>query len=226
MPLLREGTEERGDCYYLSFESLLTTHYSKLITQNLIMKQDWKPGTLIYPLPAVLVSCGSDESEYNIITVAWTGTLCTNPPMCYISVRPERHSYAIIKKNMEFVINLTTKDMAFATDWCGVRSGKDYNKFAEMKLTPGKSSIVSAPLIEESPLCIECRVKEIISLGSHDMFIADVVNIRAEDNYLNEKGKLELAGTNPLVYVHGEYFDLGEKIGKFGWSVEKKKNNK
>ncbi len=187
------------------------------------MKQDWKPGTLIYPLPAVMVSCGNDESEYNIITLSWVGTLCTNPPMCYISVRPERHSHAIIKKNMEFVINLTTKDTAFATDWCGVRSGKDYNKFSEMNLTPGKSTVVRAPLIEESPLCIECRVKEIISLGSHDMFIADVVNIRAEDNYMNEKGKLELAETNPLVYVHGNYFELGEKIGKFGWSVEKKK---
>ena len=129
---------------------------------------------MIYPLPAVLVSCGKDESEYNIITVAWTGTICTNPPMCYISVRPERHSYDIIKKNMEFVINLTTKDMAFPTDWCGVRSGRNYRKFEEMKLTPGRCTVVSAPLIEESPLCIECRVKEIVSLGSHDMFIADV----------------------------------------------------
>lgn len=187
------------------------------------MKQDWKPGTLIYPLPAVLVSCGSDESEYNILTVAWTGTICTNPPMCYISVRPERHSYPIIKKNMEFVINLTTRDMAFATDWCGVRSGKDYHKFEEMKLTPDKCSVVNAPLIEESPLCIECRVKEIVSLGSHDMFISDVVNIRADDRHLNrETGKLELAEANPLVYVHGGYYNLGEKIGKFGWSVEKK----
>ena len=122
------------------------------------MKQDWKPGTMIYPLPALLVSCGSTEEEYNIITVAWAGTICTNPAMCYISVRPERHSYPILKRNMEFVINLTTKSMAFATDWCGVRSGKDYNKFEEMKLTPGKAKIVSAPIIEESPLCIECRV--------------------------------------------------------------------
>lgn len=188
------------------------------------MKEDWKPGTMIYPLPAVLVSCGSNEEEYNIITVAWTGTICTNPPMCYISVRPERHSHAIIKKNMEFVINLTTKDMAFATDWCGVRSGKDHRKFEEARLTPGKCTVVSAPLIEESPLSIECRVKEVLSLGSHDMFIADVVNIRAEQNHLNgETGKLELAESNPLVYVHGNYFDLGEKIGKFGWSVEKKK---
>ncbi len=188
------------------------------------MKQDWKPGTLIYPLPAVLVSCGSSPDEYNIITVAWTGTICTNPPMCYISVRPERHSYDILKKNMEFVINLTTKDMAFATDWCGVRSGKKYNKFEEMKLTPGKATVVNAPTIEESPLCIECKVKEIVSLGSHDMFIADVVNIRAEENNLNQQtGKLELAETIPLVYVHGNYYELGDKIGKFGWSIEKKK---
>lgn len=181
---------------------------------------------MIYPLPAVLVSCGSTPEEYNILTVAWTGTICTNPPMCYISVRPERHSYDIIKQNMEFVINLTTKDMARATDWCGVRSGKDYNKFEEMHLTPGKSTVVSAPLIEESPLCIECRVKEIMALGSHDMFIADVVNVRADTRNLNpETGKLELAETNPLVYVHGGYYELGEKIGKFGWSVEKRSNN-
>ena len=188
------------------------------------MKQDWKPGTMIYPLPAVLVSCGSTPEDYNIVTIAWTGTICTNPPMCYISVRPERYSYEILKRNMEFVINLTTKDMARATDWCGVRSGKDYNKFEEMHLTPGKSTVVNAPLIEESPLCIECRVKEIISLGSHDMFIADVVNVRADDRNLNtETGKLELAEANPLVYVHGGYYELGEKIGKFGWSVEKKR---
>ena len=185
------------------------------------MKQDWKPGTMIYPLPAVLVSCGSTPEEYNIVTIAWTGTICTNPPMCYISVR---YSYEILKRNMEFVINLTTKDMARATDWCGVRSGKNYNKFEEMHLTPGKSTVVNAPLIEESPLCIECRVKEIMSLGSHDMFIADVVNVRADDRNLNtETGKLELAEANPLVYVHGGYYELGEKIGKFGWSVEKKR---
>ena len=178
------------------------------------MKQDWKPGTMIYPLPALLVSCGSTEEEYNIITVAWAGTICTNPAMCYISVRPERHSYPILKRNMEF-----------ATDWCGVRSGKDYNKFEEMKLTPGKAKIVSAPIIEESPLCIECRVKEIISLGSHDMFIADVVNVKADDKYLNaETGKFELSEANPLVYVHGGYFELGPKIGKFGWSVEKNRS--
>jgi flavin reductase (DIM6/NTAB) family NADH-FMN oxidoreductase RutF len=139
-------------------------------------------------------------------------------------VRPERHSYDILKRNMEFVINLTTADLARATDWCGVRSGRDYRKFEEMKLTPGKATVVKAPIIEESPLCIECRVKEIVSLGSHDMFVADVVNVRADDKYLNaETGKLELAESNPLVYLHGGYYNLGPKIGKFGWSVEKKK---
>lgn len=188
------------------------------------MKEDWKPGTMIYPLPAVMVSCGNTPDNYNIVTVAWTGTICTNPPMCYISLRPERHSYHLIKENMEFVINLTTKSMAYATDWCGVRSGKDYHKFEEMHLTPGKCSIVQAPLIEESPLCIECRVKEIVALGSHHMFMADVVNIRAENQNLDPiTGKLMLAETNPLVYVHGNYYELGSKIGKFGWSVEKKK---
>ena len=183
------------------------------------MKQDWKPGTMIYPLPAVLVSCGSSPEEYNLVTIAWTGTICTNPPMCYISVRPERHSYDIIKRNMEFVINLTTEEMAYATDWCGVRSGKDYNKFEEMKLTPGKAKCVSAPIIEESPLCIECRVKEIVSLGSHDMFIADVLNVKADEKFMNA----ELSDADPLVYLHGGYYGLVQKIGKFGWSVEKKK---
>lgn len=180
---------------------------------------------MIYPLPAVLVSCGSTPDEYNLLTVAWTGTLCTNPPMCYISVRPERHSYDIIRRRMEFVINLTTTEMARATDWCGVRSGRDYNKFHEMGLTPGRCTVVSAPLVEESPLCIECRVKEILSLGSHDMFIADVVNVRADERYLNpDTGKFELSESHPLVYVHGNYYELGSRIGKFGWSVEKKKD--
>lgn len=191
------------------------------------MKHNWKPGNMIYPLPAVLVSCGSEPSEYNVLTVAWVGTLCTNPPMCYISVRPERYSYPIIQKNMEFVINLTTKDMAYATDWCGVRSGKDYNKFEEMKLTPGKAEVVKAPIVEESPVSIECRVKEIIPLGSHHMFVAEVVNVQADDCYLDkDSGRFELASADPLVYLHGGYFELGEKIGKFGWSVEKKRKKK
>ena len=188
------------------------------------MKQDWKPGTMIYPLPAVLVSCGKEESEYNIITVAWTGTICTNPPMCYISVRPERHSYEIIKRNMEFVINLTTKDMAFATDWCGVRSGRDYHKFDEMKLTPGQCTVVSAPLIEESPLCIECRVKEIVSLGSHDMFIADVVNVRADDRIL----RLGSSNWRKLIlwYMFTEDIMVWEKKSENSVGVLKRKNHK
>lgn len=186
------------------------------------MKVSWKPGTMIYPLPALLVTCGNSPEEYDIVTVAWAGTMCTNPPMCYIALRPERHSYGIIKKNMEFVINLTTEDLAFATDWCGVRSGRDFNKFKEMKLTPGKAQIVSAPTIEESPLNIECRVKSTMKLGSHELFLADVVNVIADDKYLdNESGKWSLEDSNPLVYLHGGYYKLGEKIGHFGWSVKK-----
>ncbi len=189
------------------------------------MKQDWKPGTLIYPLPAAMISCGNTEEEYNIITLSWLGTICTNPPMCYISVRPERHSYEIIKKNMEFVINITTQELAYATDWCGVKSGKDFNKFADMGLTAAKASIVQAPIIEESPLNIECRVKEILSLGSHDMFIADVVNVKADEKYINpETGKFSLEDANPIAYSHGQYYELGSKIGGFGWSVKKKKD--
>ena len=188
------------------------------------MKQDWKPDTMIYPLPALLVSCGSTPEDYNLFTVAWAGTICTNPAMCYISVRPERHSYHLIRKNMEFVLNLTTEEMAYATDWCGVRSGRDYRKFEEMKLTPGKARMVAAPTVEESPLSIECRVKEIVSLGSHDMFIAEILNVKADERYLDkESGKWELDSAHPLVYLHGAYYGLGQKIGKFGWSVEKKK---
>lgn len=178
---------------------------------------------MIYPLPAVMVSCGSDPSEYNIITLSWVGTICTNPAMCYISVRPERHSYPILKKNMEFVINLTTEELAYATDWCGVNSGKDHRKFEEMKLTPGKASVVNAPTIEESPLSIECRVKEVLALGSHDMFIAEVVNVLADDRYLDETtGAFNLDKASLLAYSHGKYSGLGEPIGKFGWSVQKK----
>ncbi|SHF32101.1 flavin reductase family protein [Dysgonomonas macrotermitis] len=190
-------------------------------------KQDWKPGTMIYPLPAVMVSCGSTPDEYNIITISWTGTICTNPPMCYISVRPERHSYGIIKKNMEFVINITTQQIAYATDWCGVKSGRDFDKFKEMNLTPAKASVVNAPIIDQSPLCIECRVKEIIPLGSHHMFIADVVNVKADDQYIDpETGKFDLAGSGILTYVHGGYYELAQKTGHFGWSVRKDKKGK
>lgn len=179
---------------------------------------------MIYPLPAAMISCGNTPEEYNIITVSWLGTICSNPPMCYISVRPERHSHAIITRNKEFVINLTTERLAKATDWCGVRSGEKYNKFEKMNLTPGKASVVKAPIIEESPLCIECRVKDIIRLGSHDMFIADVVNVKAEDSLLDkETGKFHLEESGLLAYAHGNYYGLGQHIGKFGWSVQKKK---
>ncbi len=184
----------------------------------------WKPGTLIYPLPAVLISCGSTPDDYNLITISWVGTICTNPPMCYISVRPERHSYDIIKKNGEFVINLTNEEMAYATDWCGVKSGKDFNKFAEMKLTPVKGEKVSAPIVKESPLCIECKVKEIVKLGSHDMFIAEVVNVQADSKYIDpETDTFKLSEAKLIAYSHGHYYKLGEEIGKFGWTVQKKK---
>ena len=191
------------------------------------MKHDWKPGTMIYPLPAVLVSCGIEPDEYNLLTVAWTGTVCTNPPMCYISVRPERYSYPILKRTGEFVINLTQEEIARATDWCGVRSGREYRKFEETGLTPGPALTLRTPIIEEAPVNIECRVKEIIPLGSHDMFLAEVVNVRADNRFLNpETGKFELEKALPLVYLHGEYFGLGRKIGKFGWSVQRKQKRK
>ncbi|MBN2595268.1 flavin reductase family protein [Labilibaculum sp.] len=186
-------------------------------------KQHWKPGTMVYPLPAVMVSCGSTPENYNIITIAWTGTICSDPAMCYISVRKNRHSYNIIKESGEFVINLTTKDLAYATDWCGVKSGKNFDKFKEMKLTPGKSKEIAAPIIEESPLSIECKVTKIVELGSHDMFMAEVVNVQADERYINEKGEFSLAQSGPLVYSHGHYFELGELIGRFGYSVMKKK---
>ena len=157
------------------------------------MKENWKPGTLIYPLPAVLVSCGATPDEYNLLTVAWTGTVCTNPPMCYISVRPERHSYDIIRRTGEFVINLTTEELARATDWCGVRSGRDHDKFRETGLTPAPATVVKAPVVAEAPLSIECRVRQILPLGSHDLFLAEVVNIQADSRYIDpETGKLEL----------------------------------
>jgi flavin reductase (DIM6/NTAB) family NADH-FMN oxidoreductase RutF len=184
----------------------------------------WKPGTLIYPLPAVLISCGNNPDNYNLLTISWVGTICTNPPMCYISVRPERHSYNIIKETGEFVINLTNEDMAYATDWCGVKSGKDFNKFEEMKLTPVKGKTVNAPIVKESPLCIECRVKEIIPLGSHDMFIAEVINVQADTKYIDpETDTFNLGAAKLIAYSHGHYYKLGEEIGKFGWTVQKKK---
>lgn len=185
--------------------------------------QSWKPGTMIYPLPAALISCGNSPENYNLITISWMGTICSNPPMCYISVRPERHSYQLIKDSGEFVINLTNEAMAEATDWCGVRSGKNFKKFKKMKLTPVKAEVVNAPLVREAPLCIECRVKEVIHLGSHDMFIADVVNVLADKQYIDpETDTFDLAKAKLIAYSHGHYYKLGEEIGKFGWSVKKK----
>ena len=187
-------------------------------------KQQWKPGTLIYPLPAVLISCGETEEEYNMLTVAWVDTICTNPAMCYISVRPERHSYDIIKRTKSFVINLTNEDMARATDWCGVRSGKDYNKFQEMRLTPQKAQKVAAPIVLESPLSIECEVIEIKELGSHHMFIANVVNVQADERYIDPvTDEFRLSDAKLIAYSHGHYYKLGDEIGKFGWSVRKNK---
>ena len=188
------------------------------------MKQNWRPGTMIYPLPAIMVSCGAAAEEYNVFTASWVGTICSDPAMCYVSIRPERHSYDIIKRNMEFTLNLTTEDLARATDWCGVRSGRDYNKFEEMHITPVKGIKVASPYIDESPISIECRVREIIHLGTHDMFIADVLNVIADDKYIDpETGAFDMKRANLIAYCHGQYFTLGEAIGKFGWSVKKKK---
>ena len=191
------------------------------------MKVPFKPGTLIYPLPAVMVSCGDAPENYNIITIGWTGTVCSDPPMCYISVRHERYSYDIIKRTGEFVLNLTTVDLARITDWCGVRSGRDYNKFKEMHLTPQQGQLVKAPLIGESPLNIECRVRDIRPLGSHDMFLADVVAIDAEERLIDKStGAFQLNHAQPLAYSHGKYYSLGEKLGGFGFSVKKQSNRK
>ena len=190
-------------------------------------KRIWKPGTLIYPLPAVMVSCGDINGEMNILTVSWTGTICTNPPMCYISVRPERHSYNMIKEHGEFVINLTTEQLAQVTDFCGVKSGKEINKFEVCNLTPIAASQVKAPLIGESPLNIECKVIEIKPLGSHDMFVAEVVAIHANENLFNpETDAFDLNAAQILAYSHGHYFGLGNKIGRFGYSVMKEKTKK
>ncbi len=182
----------------------------------------WKPGTFLYPIPAVLVSCGTMEKS-NVITVAWTGILNTNPAMVYISVRPTRYSYDIIKKQGEFVINLTTEKLAYVTDWCGVKSGKDHDKFKEINITKEKANFVKCPLIKESPVSVECKVKEIRELGSHHMFIAEVLSIDADRQYIDEKGAFDISKCNLISYSNGGYYAMGKKIGKFGFSVEKKK---
>ena len=188
-------------------------------------KVTWKAGNFLYPLPAVMVSCGTMEKS-NIITVAWTGILNTNPAMVYISVRPTRYSYNIIKEQKEFVINLTTKRLAKATDWCGVKTGAKVDKFKEMNLHKEKAQFVKAPLIKESPVSIECKVKDIIKLGSHDMFVAEVVSIDADEKYIDEKGAFDISKCDLIAYANGGYYSLGKKIGKFGFSVQKRKNKK
>ena len=186
-------------------------------------KQVWKPGNMLYPLPAVLVSTADRKGNDNILTIAWTGTVCTNPAMLYISVRPERYSYPLLCDSREFVVNLTNERLSRAADWCGVRSGQDVNKWRETGLTRGKAQTLRyAPLIQESPVNIECKVKEIQKLGSHHMFLAEVTAVQADEQYLEESGKFDLNKSGLITYSHGEYFCMGKPLGRFGWSVEKK----
>ncbi len=190
-------------------------------------KTQWKPGTMVYPLPSVMISCGIEKKDQNIITISWTGTINSDPAMLYISVRPGRHSYDIIKKTKEFVLNLTNKDLAFAADWCGVKSGRDFDKFKEMKLTPEPSKIIKTPAIAESPISIECEVTQIIPLGTHDMFLAKVVAVNADEQYIDpETGAFNMQKAGLVAYAHGMYYELGDQIGKFGFSVKKKKPRK
>ena len=186
-------------------------------------KTMWKSGTFLYPIPAVMVSCGTMKKS-NIITVAWTGIINTNPAMVYISVRPTRYSYKLIKESKEFVINLTNEDLVYATDWCGVKTGSKVDKFKEMKLTKEKAEFVSCPMINESPVSVECKVKEIKKIGSHHMFIAEVLAIHADEKFIDKNGAFDISKCNLIAYSNGGYYSLGKKIGKFGYSVEKKKH--
>lgn len=190
-------------------------------------KQVWKPGNMLYPLPAVLVSTADRKGNDNILTIAWTGTVCTNPAMLYISVRPERYSYPLLCDSREFVVNLTNERLSRATDWCGVRSGQDVDKWRETGLTRGKAQTLRyAPLIQESPVNIECKVKEIQKLGSHHMFLAEVTAVQADERYMEESGKFDLNKSGLITYSHGEYFCMGKPLGRFGWSVKKKGRTK
>ena len=184
-------------------------------------KRQFKPGNMLYPVPAVLVTVADREGNSNIFTVAWAGTICTNPPMLSISVRPERHSYHMMKETGEFVVNLTTESMAWATDYCGVRSGRDVDKWKETGLTPEKANVVNVPVIKESPVNIECRVMQVEELGSHHMFIADVVAVDVDEAYMDEKDTFHLSMAKPLAYSHGRYYGMGEELGSFGYSVRK-----
>ncbi|MDY3250775.1 MAG: flavin reductase family protein [Candidatus Choladocola sp.] len=189
-------------------------------------RQNWRAGNMLYPVPAVMVSCARPGEKPNIITVAWAGTVCSSPAMVSISVRPERYSYDIIKETGEFVVNLTTERLARATDFCGVRSGRDVDKFQEMHLTAGKAVHVSAPIIEESPVNIECRTKQILELGSHHMFVAEVLGVDVDDRYLDSNGKFQMNQAGLMVYSHGEYFGIGKNLGRFGYSVRRKRPEK
>ena len=186
-------------------------------------KQVWRGGNMLYPVPAVMVSCANAAGEKDIVTVAWAGTVCTNPPMLSISLRPERHSYHIIRESGEFVVNLVTSRLQRACDWCGVRSGRDYDKWSEQHLTPAHAAKLElAPAIEESPVNIECRVRDVMELGSHHLFLADVVAVQVDEALLNANGKLDLARAGLTAYSHGEYFELGRRLGTFGYSVRKR----
>jgi len=189
---------------------------------DIMGKVMWKPGTFEYPIPAAMVTCG-DMEKSNILTIAWTGILNSDPAMVYISVRPTRYSYNIIKESKEFVINLTTEDLAYKTDWCGVKTGEKVDKFKEMKLTKQKANVVRCPLIKESPVSIECKVKDIVDLGSHHMFVAEVLCIDADEKYIDEKGAFDISKCKLIAYANGGYYALGKKIGTFGYSVKKKK---
>ena len=189
-------------------------------------KQTWNPGNMLYPLPAVLITVADQQGNPNIFTVAWAGTICSDPAMVSISVRPSRYSHHMIEETGEFVINLTTEKMAFATDYCGVKSGRDVDKFKETKLTREQASHVGAPLIKESPVSIECRVREIQELGSHSLFLADVLAVHVESDYMDEKGKFDLAKAQPMVYSHGEYYGIGKRLGTFGYSIKKRRKKK
>ncbi len=185
-------------------------------------KKTWKAGTMLYPVPAVMVSCGLLDGEKNIVTIAWTGIICSDPPMLYISIRPERYSYDIIKKSGEFVVNIPNKKLAFATDFCGVKSGRDIDKFQHLNLHAVESNEIKAPYIDECPINIECKVKEIVSLGSHDMFISEICCVNVDESLLDEKDKLHLDKADLICYSHGEYWTLKESIGHFGYSIRKK----
>ena len=189
-------------------------------------RQSWKPGNMLYPLPAVMVSCQREGEKPNIITLAWVGTVCSDPAMVSVSIRPERYSYDIIRETGEFVINLTTEDLLYATDYCGVKSGRDIDKFQEMNLTPLPSEKIAAPGIAQSPVCIECKVKNILELGTHTMFVAEVVAITVDEAYLEENGRFALNDSGLIAYSHGTYFSLGEALGTFGYSVKKAKIRK